>query len=300
MTWNKTRFNAFCEKLPEDVRETVHPEVIREIYINSASSRAAAMRCDEYAQTIRDEMTEAVAEAVAAEIETETASNQTTAFFESQTAQETQPEAERRYLTSWDYNAALIFEELETIVKNHGGQLATTWDYETPPAWQLERKQYLITNRTLSRIVHEKNELLERLENRGRTEAAQAVRDELEQYARIDNAPRLSYYGEYRYISFTLDGYYYYYQMDRNPLFEFKFTKAPILTGDKMNRNRYMSEDKKNWWHDCFLSHTCTPEDRREAANHIYTMLVLANESTTYHDKNRKPLTNVFYIKGEK
>lgn len=207
---------------------------------------------------------------------------------------------ERRYLTSWDYNAALIFEELETIVKNHGGQLVTTWDYATPPEWLTERKQYEITNRSLSRIVHEKTELLERLEKRGRTEAAQAVRDELEQYARIDNAPRLSYYGDYRYITFALNGHYYYYQVDRNPLFEFLFTKAPILTGNQINRNRYMSEDQKEWWNDCFLSHSCAPEDRREAANLIFNMLVTAADSTTYHDTGRKPLTNVFYIKGEK
>lgn len=213
---------------------------------------------------------------------------------------ETAPAPERRYLTSWDYNAALIFEELETIVKNHGGQLVTTWDYETPPAWLTERKQFLITNRSLSQIVHEKTELLERLEKRGRAEAAQVVRDELEQYARFDNAPRLSYYGDYRYICFALDGYYYYYQVDRNPLFEFRFTKAPILTGDQINRNRYMSEDKKHWWNDCFLSHTCTPENRRETANLIFNMLVTANESTTYRDKNRRPLTKVFYIKGDK
>lgn len=302
-------FTEFVNLLDSEDSAIVPFDVVREIWANASSIKRAISNVHDYAETIRaewaaeSERVEAATLAALAPViapQGENASNQMTAFLCGRVSNETQPEVERRYLTSWDYNAALIFEELETIVKNHGGQLCRTWDYGEPPAWQLERKQYLITNRTLSRIIHEKTELLIRLEERGRTEAAQAVRDELEQYARIDNEPRLSYYGDYRYITFALDGYYYYYQVDRNPLFEFYFTKAHILTGDQINRNRYMSEDKKEWWNDCFLSHSCAPEDRREAANLIFNMLVTADESTTYHDKSRRPLTNVFYIKGDK
>ena len=206
--------------------------------------------------------------------------------------------AQRLYLGSWKYNGAHILTELETIVKNNGGILCRTWEYDNPPKWLTERKQFLITNRTLSETIHKERELLERLETLGRTEAANELKKKLEKYESIGNIPVLSYYGDYLYITFALNGYYYYFSMDDNPFFDFHFAKVKIEPENKINRNYYCHTDKKAWWDDCFWRFDCSPSDRREAANLIFNMLLTAQTCNTYNTKNRKAYTNIVFLGG--
>lgn len=203
---------------------------------------------------------------------------------------------QKRYLNAWNYNAAHILEELETIIKNNGGVLCTTWEYGNPPAWLTERKQYLITNRSLSEALHKEREFLERLERLGRADTAHKTREKIAQYEAINNDPTLSYYGDYLYINFVLDGIYYSYSMDSNPFFEFYFARVKIEEGNKINRNYYLQSDLKKWWDDCFWRVNCSKSDIREAANLIYNMLLTAENCRTYKEKNRKPYTNIILL----
>ena len=203
---------------------------------------------------------------------------------------------EKRYLRSWEYNGAHILTELETIVKNNGGAVCTTWQYGDAPKWLKVRKLYEIENRTLSGAIREKEELLKRLETLGRTEAAKATRDEIEQYKKINNEPVISYYGDYLYIGFVLDGYYYYFSMDKNPFFDFNFAKVKVERGNKIKQNYYLKGDPKEWWNDCFWRFTCSASDRREAANLIFNMLITADASALYYTANRKPYTNIIFL----
>ena len=203
---------------------------------------------------------------------------------------------QRRYLNSWNYNAAHILTELETIVKNNGGALCRTWEHRNPPAWLTERKQYLITNRTLSEAIHKEREFLTRLERLGRADTAHETREKIAQYEALNNAPVLSYYGDYLYISFVLDDNYYYFSMDSNPFFDFHFARVKIEDGNKINRNYYLHDDPKAWWNDCFWRVNCSASDIREAANLIYNMLLTADHNRTYREKNRKPYTNIILI----
>lgn len=202
----------------------------------------------------------------------------------------------KRYLNSWNYNAAHILTELETIVKNNGGALCRTWEYGNPPAWLTERKQYLITNRTLSEAICKERELLTRLEKLGCADAARETREKIAKYEAIENSPVLSYYGDYLYISFILDGYYYYFSMDSNPFFDFHFARVKIEQENKINRNYYLHGDPKQWWNDCFWRFDCSASDIREAANLIYNMLLTAETCRTYRGKNRTPYTNVILM----
>ena len=206
--------------------------------------------------------------------------------------------AQRLYLNSWNYNAADILTELETIVKNNGGQICRTWTGATTPGWMKERKQLLITNRTLSGAIREKQDLLERLEARGRTEAARNVRKTLEEYEAINNEPKLSFYGDYLYISFVLDGYYYYFSMDKNPFFDFIFAKMKTENGERMNKYYYMQTDSKSWWDDCFWRFDCSEADKREAAYLIFNMLLTARTCNTYKNNDARPYTNIVYLEG--
>jgi hypothetical protein len=207
--------------------------------------------------------------------------------------------AEKRYLSSWKYNAANILTELETIVKNNGGVLCRTWEYSNPPAWLTERKQFLIVNRSISEAIYKEHEILKRLERLGKTEAARETREKIAGYEAMNNDPVLSYYGDYLYIHFVLDNYFYSFSMDDNPFFDFHFARVKIEEGNKINRNYYLQTDSKKWWDDCFWRANCSSSDIREAANLIYNMLLTADNCRTYAEKNRKPYTNIILLEDQ-
>jgi hypothetical protein len=210
----------------------------------------------------------------------------------------TKTTGERRFLTSWKYNAARILTELENIVKNNGGTLCTTWQYSTPPEWLTKRKKYLIINRTLEETIEKEKTLLQRLEKLGKTDAARETQNKLDGLCLIDNAPRISYYADYLYIQFSLEGYFYYFSMDDNPFFDFHFARVKIEEGEKINQNYYLQNDNKKWLYDCFFFADCAEADTREAANLIFNMLLTADTCRTYTDKKRGKYTSIFNLEG--
>ena len=201
---------------------------------------------------------------------------------------------DRRYLTSWNYNAALILDELEKIVLNNGGAIVSTW--------QKERKQFAITNRSIMGAIREEQERIERwtkadgiTPKETRQKAIQAAREHILELEQIPNAPHVTPYGDYTYICFMLNGFYYYYSMDRNPFFDFHYSKTPIVNGE-INKNHYCNNDKKEWFFDCFWRWNCSVADIKEAANLIFNML--CNSATTgQHGKPR--MEKLIVIKGE-
>lgn len=192
------------------------------------------------------------------------------------------------YLSNWNYNAALILTELESIIKNNGGRICSTW----PTA----REQYEIINRTLLQEINDTHDRLQRVERLKREDAAHAYREKLKQLESIDNAPRVVFHGDYLYIRFAINDKCYYYQLDDNPFFDFYFTKSAIIDGDKINDCCYSNNDNKKWWKDIFYSYNCTPDERRAAAEIIFNMLLSAPDSRTYHDKNRKQYKKLYFV----
>lgn len=204
-------------------------------------------------------------------------------------------EQNKLYLGNWEYNAALILTELEYIIKNNGGKICKTWSYGNPPAWITERKKYSVVNRTLIKAIHEARERVTRLEAFNRIEALTTAREELKQLESIDNEPKTLYHGDYLYINFTLNGNYYYYQLDKNPFFEFYYTKKAIINNNQVNNCCYSDADTKKWWKDIFYSFRCTQEERRAAAVTIFNMLTSAADSRTHSPKNKKQYTTIYY-----
>lgn len=86
------------------------------------------------------------------------------------------------------------------------------------------------------------------------------------------------------YISFILDGIYYYYQIDTNPFFEFYYHKAPI-TGDTYNCT-YLEEDSKKWCYGDIYS-DLTQEDINQRAKMLYDFLTTAKNSKVYKERKR-------------
>lgn len=191
----------------------------------------------------------------------------------------------KRYLNNWNYNAALILNELETIVINNGGCLCSRYD--------IAPKNYTIVNRTLNEKIKECESKVTSLRRLSKPEILRKYETELEELKNINNEPITTHYGDYLYISFALNNTYYYLQFDSNPFFEFYFTKSRIDENGQININSYGSELKKDWLYDCFFSFKCSNEDRREAANLIYNMLLQANFSKGYNDKRRNPFVKL-------
>jgi hypothetical protein len=196
------------------------------------------------------------------------------------------------YLSNWNYNAALIIEELAAIVENNGGTVK-------PGTVTIIENRALNTNK---REAAARLEQLERIEaeapgtNEHRTDAIKRLRADIEKWERIDNTPRTVHHCTWSsaYISFKLGGMYYYYQTDSNPFFDFHYQKTQIDINGTVSRCACLENDPKEWLYDCFFRAEATDADRREAANLIYNMLVKAAPSVIRRDSHRVRVRNQY------
>lgn len=172
---------------------------------------------------------------------------------------------ERLYLTSWNYNASRIVSRLAELVVEKGGRVKPIH-----PA--------LITNRTLSGNIHERENHLQQCidaQARNYTELREkhinAIKEELDRLYLINNDPiRVTHT---TYISFVLDDMYYYYQMDDNPFFEFYGSKTPIISG-MYNPHGPLRADPKKWEVDDVFRYNFSYAAVNKAANSILAWLV--------------------------
>ena len=216
----------------------------------------------------------------------------TNIMIEEEEEEQTMKPENKLYLSNWDYNAALIIEELAAIVENNGGTVKPG-------------TVAIIENRALNTNIREAAARLEQLErieaenpgtNEKRTDAMKRLRADIEKWQRIDNSPRTVHHCTWSsaYISFKLGGMYYYYQTDSNPFFDFHYQKTPIDVNGTVSCCACLESDTKEWLWDCFLRAEATDADRREAANLIYNMLVKAAPSVIRRDSRRVRVRNQY------
>ena len=189
-------------------------------------------------------------------------------------------ENERLYLTSWNYNAALVLSELAKIVINNGGNVKPT-------------KTAIISNRSVDAVIRENESRIERLENSKKANNAIIANliSENESLKDINNEPiKVTHL---TYINFTIDGVYYSYSVDDNPFFPFYIYKTPIKDG-KRSADAAGVEDKKEWLFDCFLKMNCSKSDIVEAANIIFNMLINSNNSPIIRNSRRQRVPNTY------
>ena len=191
---------------------------------------------------------------------------------------------QRLYLTSWNYNAALVLTRLAQIVKDNGGVIH--YKYQHPA---------IISNRQLDAAKREYAEKIERYakleevdHNPARAAALKDYKEKVKHYETINNNPVTVTH--LTYISFSLGGFKYYYQVDDNPFFSFYYTKTTIVDG-KYQRNCYAQEDGKEWLYDCYFYAGCPAEKIESAAHAIYSLLLNAKPShavknSTWEDIN--------------
>lgn len=95
------------------------------------------------------------------------------------------------------------------------------------------------------------------------------------------------------YISFIIDGTYYYYQLNDNPFFEFYYNKTPIKSG-KYSKDAGLEKDKKEWLYDCFFQSNCGQPDIVEAAHLIFNMLCNAPMSEIIREGRKQRVPNTY------
>lgn len=200
-------------------------------------------------------------------------------------------DGERLYLNSWEYNMARVLSELAKMVKDRGGRCKPL-------------HYALVTNRTnynkaielKSRIeLFEQNinkysnpELIEKLKT-----AIEKTRADYEQAkAAADNEKQVRV--EYTsYITFTLDGYIYYFQIDNNPFFPVLASKTPVKNG-KYSRDAVLGEFEKEIAFDQMILSSASEQEINEVASLILDTLVNSKSSPIYRDGKKQRVPNVY------
>lgn len=195
-------------------------------------------------------------------------------------------EKQRLYLSNWEYNASLILTELAKIVLDNGGRVKPL-------------NTAIISNRTIEEAIITTRARLERIEkNKAENNTINFdfyinnLKSDIEKYENIDNEPVEVTHTSY--ISFVLDGMYYYYQVDDNPFFPFYYIKTEIREDGVYSKDACLEEDTKTWRHDCFFKFDCSMDDIKEAANMIFDMLVQAKKSFIRIEYTKKRVPNYY------
>ena len=147
----------------------------------------------------------------------------------------------RLYLRTYDYNVAKVMNELVKIILKKGGKV------KKPLC-----DTYSISDRYLEEECQKVEEILHKIDKRGRNEHNEAyARKKEKEYARISNINNEPIECDYlNYITFILDGYFYYFQIEDNVFFPARCEKAKIVT----NKESYFEEISNNWKSDELLS----------------------------------------------
>lgn len=189
---------------------------------------------------------------------------------------------QKLYPATWEYNAARVTSALAAIVEKHGGRVKYG-------------NRAIIQNRSIMGAIREKEERAEKLKKttygdaEKRAAYIRKLEEELEELRALNNAPvTVTHAG---YITFTLDGYYYYYQVDANPFFPFHFIKTQIIDGTR-SRDAVCEEDAKTWLFDCFFSWKCDENEIKRGAEMILEMLRGAKCSEIRRDRVRELVPN--------
>lgn len=206
-------------------------------------------------------------------------------------------ENQRFYLTHWEYNACRIISALAEIVRGHGGNVKPTIPCEIVDRTkynkhdeierEIEHREFDLSVRTFD--DDEKEEKYRKVISK-RLESLKMELQKLEEEINYDKPIPVSHT---TYITFELDGVYYYYQVDDNPFFEFHYVKTPI-TEMGHSLDACMEEDEKEWLFDCYVLTECTSEEVIKAAQFLFDMLMNAKNSRIIRDCKKTRVSNTY------
>lgn len=181
------------------------------------------------------------------------------------------------YPASAEYNTILVINEVARIVKDAGGIVK--------PA-----ESFKIVNRTVDESIRKAEEHLEKCKNNKRVvpEYIAKCENEINDMKAIKNDPVSVNYPNY--ISFVLDGFYYYLQADENPFFPTEVIKAEIINGKY--KSCYLENLDVEWFANSFWEMKASREDITEAANLIYNALTSRKPCGIVRDRKKMRVRN--------
>ena len=185
------------------------------------------------------------------------------------------------HLTSSQYNMTRVINALARIVKREGG------------AVQSEEPFYIVNRHLNGDIVTATYHIQKAsanipgaAENRkvGISEYIKKQKEELKKMESINRKPVCVKHSTY--LSFTLDGMYYYYQFDENPFFPFYYIKTAVFDG-KRDKDACLMECNKEWLRDELFSFRASEYIIRNCARILFNSLVTAKPSVIRRDTKR-------------
>lgn len=196
-------------------------------------------------------------------------------------------ENERLYATSWQYNSARILTRLAQLITAQGGKVKPLH-----PA--------VLSDRNLEEACTATQRRLESSYKAGPTSHPKEreiqisnLQKELALFQSIPNAPITVTHTSY--INFTMNGVYYSYKLDNNPLFPCHYLKTPIdPKSETYSGDACMEESSKSWFTDPLIGFGCPDSEIESAAGAILSMLLAAPLSTIRHDTKRTRIPNTY------
>lgn len=193
---------------------------------------------------------------------------------------------QRLYATSWQLNSARILTRLAQLVTAQGGKVKPLH-----PA--------VLSDRNLEDDIQDieaRIRILTEKENESHSDAQtlalQTCLSHLDRLRVIPNTPIAVTHTSY--ISFTMNGLYYSYQLDSNPFFPFYYMKTPIENGT-YSGDACLEDDPKSWLQDdSFIRFGCPQSEIETAAQAILALLLTAPLSTIRHDTQRTRIPNTY------
>lgn len=193
---------------------------------------------------------------------------------------------QRLYATSWQLNSARILTRLAQLVTAQGGKVKPLH-----PA--------ILSDRNLEDDIQDIEARIRTLTEReneshsdAQTLALQTCLSHLDRLRAIPNTPIAVTHTSY--ISFTMNGLYYSYQLDSNPFFPFYYMKTPIENGT-YSGDACLEDDPKSWLQDdSFIRFGCPQSEIESAAQAILSLLLAAPLSTIRHDTKRTRIPNTY------
>lgn len=196
------------------------------------------------------------------------------------------------YLSSWNYNATRVINELAKIVENNNGIV------------KKNAHDGYIVNRSIIEKIRERQSDITRLEGikangdynekviNSINNSIKLYNKEIKELQSLNNEPLHADFNNF--ISFVFEGNYYYYQFDENFLFNFNYQKTPIINGNKISWNACLEASGKEWVFDCLFDYDCKECDIKEAANILFNYLVNARNTEIIRNTKKRRVKNTY------
>lgn len=197
------------------------------------------------------------------------------------------------YPNAWEYNNALMLDELREMVIKNGGKVKK----ETAGS---------IENRSIYEIIWKAKDQNEKIDailqevetdkkNEIRRKVREANQEEIDKWEAVENKPvKINNNG---YLLFTLNNKYYAVYIDENPFFEHRFIKTPINEKNEISRHACM-EELPHIFPDEFMKadHTApeVKKARTETAKAIFEYITTAEDSYKRIDTYKKRVPNYY------